>query len=280
MDIILTGIPRSGTTLACSLLNRLPQSIALNEPIQPGNLPADGDAAACLETIGAYFAAQRTRLLEHGLATSKAKDGRVPDNPFGTARGADGLRSSTVKLGDVRFDKPLDPGFRLVIKQPALFTATLPVLLTRFPAFAIVRNPLPVLLSWHSVRVPASAGRLPFAEAFDPALKSFLDAEPDRIARQLGIMRWCYSRYATLLPESHVIRYEDLVASHGRALRVIDPAADSLDQPLESRNANALYDASMVRCLADRLLADESIYAGFYSSSDIEAARDRWSGSH
>lgn len=38
MDIILTGIARSGTTLSCSLLNKLPQCVALHEPMNPDDL--------------------------------------------------------------------------------------------------------------------------------------------------------------------------------------------------------------------------------------------------
>lgn len=33
-DIILTGVPRSGTTLACLLLSKLPDVVALNEPMR------------------------------------------------------------------------------------------------------------------------------------------------------------------------------------------------------------------------------------------------------
>jgi hypothetical protein len=278
MDIILTGIARSGTTLACSLLNRLPQCVALHEPIQPANLAGICGPEAYLNAIGDVFLRERTRLLECGMATSKAMDGRIPDNPFGRARGVHGLRSSNCTLSDVRFDKPLAPGFRLVIKQPGVFTATLAALLTRFPGFAIVRNPLAVMLSWHSVAVPANMGRMPLAESFDPTLKSMLDAAPDRIDRQLILLRWCFSTYRTLLPRDHVIRYEELIATRGRALTPIDPAAGALNEPLENRNANDLYDVALVHRIADRLLADESIYASFYAPSDIVAVRDLWPG--
>jgi len=38
VDIILTGIARSGTTLTCFLLNKLPQAVALHEPMDPSQL--------------------------------------------------------------------------------------------------------------------------------------------------------------------------------------------------------------------------------------------------
>ncbi len=276
MDIILTGIARSGTTLSCSLLNQLPQCIALHEPMSPSDLIGLPYPEAYLERIGRFFADQRSSLLRSGTAISKGRDGIVPDNPFGTALAATGLRASTVRTRKVRFDKTLSRDFRLVVKHPNMFTATLPALSSRYPCYAIVRNPLAVLLSWNSIQAPVNQGWLPFGEAFDPELKSSLAAEPDRLSRQLIIIRWYFSRYTHLLPRSHVIRYEDLVSSGGRALAVMDPAALALCKPLENRNQNHLYDRSLVQAFADRLLGEESIYGGFYSRSDVERLCAEW----
>jgi hypothetical protein len=113
-------------------------------------------------------------------------------------------------------------------------------------------------------------------EMFDPVLREALAAEPDRVDRQLTILRWYFSSYASLLPRQNVLRYEDLVASGGRALAVIDPAAAMLREPLASRNTSDLYDAGLVRELSDRLLADDSISAGLYPPTAIEALREEW----
>ena len=276
MDIILTGIARSGTTLSCSLLNKLPQCVALHEPMNPAELVGLDFPDAYLARVASFFAEQRVSLLGSGTAVSKARDGRVPDNPFGSAPATAGLRPSTVKNQEVHFEKRLRPDFRLVVKHPNFFTATLTTLLTRYACYAIVRNPLAALLSWHSIQAPVNDGHLPYGEAFDAGLKTDLAAEPDRLGRQLIILKWYYSRYATLLPRDHVIRYEELVSSGGRALAVIDPDAAALVEPLESRNTSKLYDAGLVRRLADPLLDDESIYGGFYDRADVEQLCAAW----
>ena len=276
MDIILTGIARSGTTLTCALLNRLPGTVALHEPMNPADLVGLDPATVYLDRIAAFFASQRASLLAEGTAVSKARDGKVPDNPFEKPPAGSALRPSTVDNQSVRFDKQLAPGFRLVVKHPNLFTGTLPALLTRYPCFAVIRNPLAVLLSWHTIQAPVNRGRLPFGEAFDPALAAALDGEADRVSRQLILLRWYFSRYRSLLPADHVIRYEQLVASGGRVLAVIDPEAASLAEPLESRNRSTLYDATLVRDLAGRLLAEHDIATGFYPASAIEQLRDAW----
>lgn len=276
MDIILTGIARSGTTLTCFLLNKLPQTVALHEPMDPSQLVGLAQPEEYLARIAGFFATQRATLLEAGTAVSKARDGRVPENPFAAEVGEKGLRSSLVANQEVQFGKPLRPGFRLAVKHPNLFTATLGTLLTRFPCFAVVRNPLAVLLSWQTIRAPVNDGHLPFGEAFDPELKATLAAEPDRVARQVMLLHWYFSRYRQLLPADHVVRYEQIVASGGRALAVIDPDAESLAEPLESRNRSSLYDAALVNRLADLLLADAAIFEGFYSPADVERLREAW----
>lgn len=276
MNIVLTGIARSGTTLSCSLLNKLPQCVALHEPMRPDGLVNVGFPEDYMARIDSFFASQRTSLLETGTAISKARRGLVPDNPFESTLNDSGLRTSTVTNDAVRFSKKLQPDFRLVIKHPNFFTATLSTLLTRYPCFAIVRNPLAVLLSWQTIQAPANKGYLPYAEAFDSGLKTALAATPDRISRQLIMLKWYFSRYSSLLPRNHVIRYEELVSSGGRALAIVDPAAEVLDEPLESRNKSPLYDASLVQELADRLLDAPSIYESFYKPIEIDDLCKQW----
>lgn len=141
----------------------------------------------------------------------------------------------------------------------------------------MVRNPLAALLSWHTIKAPVNQGRLHFGEAFDPDLRRTLEDEPDRINRQLVILRWYFGRYRSLLPREHVIFYEELVASGGRALA---PDASQLKEALESRNTSKLYDPTLVNELADRLLADPTIYEDFYTRAQIAALRDSWVAAH
>ena len=58
-NLIITGIPRSGSTLACSLLNRLPDVVALNETMNIGELLALPDAESRVRAIADYFAETR-----------------------------------------------------------------------------------------------------------------------------------------------------------------------------------------------------------------------------
>ena len=131
MDIILTGIARSGTTLTCALLNKLPQTVALIEPMDPTELVGLDYPTVYLDQVGKFFATQRASLMSTGSANTKARDGKVPENPFPERGDLTGLRRSSVRNQHIRFGKNLREGFRLAAKHPTLFTANPAALLSR-----------------------------------------------------------------------------------------------------------------------------------------------------
>ena len=268
MDIVLTGLPRSGTTLACHLLNKCPNIVALHEPMpvwEFKDLPPDGR----LWRVGEFFSNQRRSLLETGTGLSKIHEGRVPTNSFEPTN-ADGLpRKSICNLSMMHVGKPLAQDFTLVIKHPGYFTADLQWLRGRFPCFATIRNPLSVLLSWNTTSIKVHAGRLPMAESFAPDLRAALDREPDALLRQIAILDWCFSQYARWLPAENVLRYEDTIASGGKTLSVLAKEADNLDERLSSENRNNLYDWRTARPLAEALITRRGAYLEFYGSEEI-----------
>jgi hypothetical protein len=84
------------------------------------------------------------------------------------------------------------------------------------------------------------------------------------------MMSWACERFASELPEQNVIRYEDIVDSGGRALAVISPGAEELDEPLSSRNLGELYDRDTMLRLGERLLESDGAYWHFYSREEVE----------
>jgi Sulfotransferase family len=207
--ILLTGLPRSGTTLVCALLNECPDTVALAEPL---SLAANGDRTRAMSEIKQFIATTRNQLLETNAAMSCHIDGVVPDNWLDEPLGSNGrLRRSRAQLGCIRFNKPISTAFSLVIKHPAEFSALADLLVGQIPLYAMVRHPLAVLASWQTADLPVHHGHMPAAEAFNPELAACLAAEPDRLARQVRLIGWLLSTYARLLPDN-VLRYEDLIS--------------------------------------------------------------------
>lgn len=274
-NLALTGVPRSGTTLCCQLLGQARDTVALFEPMDVAALPRErGPALAAIE---AFYAASRASLDMDGTAWSQQVQGRVPDNPFASQPGADGQRRREAERGRIRIDAPLRPGFNLLIKHNAAFTALLPELAGRLETCAIVRNPLAVLASWHSVDLPVSHGRLPAGEHFDPELRQRLEREDDRIGRQLLILDWLFDRYDRYVPPSRVLSYEEVVASGGAVLAQAF-AVELAPHPLQERNASRLYSPRICEGLALRLHADHGAWRTRYSDAQVDALLGRMRG--
>jgi hypothetical protein len=273
-NIVLTGPGRSGTTLTCFLLNKLPDAVALSEPISPGKY-ADRmpDQEAVVDGIEEYYRDMRKMALVEGLVISKHSGGMVPANSKGMK---DGVRQRIVDKGKISVGKDLSPDFYLAIKQPGMFTALLPTLATRFPSFAIIRNPLAIMLSTSTLQKPNNKRRKSRAAKvrYDPRLGERLQENrkegADKIGQRLLRLHYTFEQYQQILPETHIIRYEDICSTSGKALKVIVPSAEGLDEPLENKNLNPLYPRDKVFRLGERLLESEGAYWNFYSREDVE----------
>ena len=273
-NIVITGPGRSGTTLTCHLLNKLPNTVALSEPLNPGKyaerLP---DTEAVADGIQDFYREQRRTALNRGLVLSKHVGGVVPDNPKGMV---DGVRKRVVEKGMISVGKDLSADFFLAVKQTGIFTAMLPTLADRFACFAIVRNPLAIRAS--SMSVQSEKGRKDRTSArieYDPDLNERREKAKsegaDIVDNWLLRMHSNFERYAQTLPPENIIRYEDICDSKGRALSVIVPAAAGLDEPLENKNTNPLYKKrDKVLRYGERLLQSEGAYWNFYTRESVE----------
>ena len=267
---MLTGLPRSGTTLACHLLNKLPDTVALSEAFTPRQaVKLRGREAVC-DRLERFFDRMRRMILDEGAALSKQIGGEVPDNPFGHTKDDTGSRKQLASKGRIEISKDLTPDFLLIIKQPGLFTALLPGIANRFPVRAIIRNPLPVLASWNSLESGTQNVGFPLAEAYDEDFARRLGEEADDIGRQLCVMSWFFERYKRSLPRSSILRYEDIVDSGGGTLSAVTSSAKVLKEPLQSKNLNTLYDREQMLELGHRLLNREGALWYFYPRESVE----------
>ncbi|MFN8591500.1 MAG: hypothetical protein U0031_08585 [Thermomicrobiales bacterium] len=269
--ILITGTPRSGTTLTCHLLNKLPNTVALHEPMRGKDMRhGEGICAA----VTAFCAEQRASILKAGLAITKHAGGAVPANPVGDNRTAEGYRERVVTKGEIEIDKPVDPDFTLAVKHCGSFTATLDRLVAEFPVYGLVRNPLATLASWSSVDFPIRQGRVPTAERLDRELEATLDQIDDTLDRQLFLLDWFHERMRRYLPEASIVRYEAVVETGGAALAVMHPAASHLSEDLDSQNLSKQYDRDHMLRLGERLLASDGAYWKSYDRREVENLLD------
>ena len=272
---LLSGIPRSGTSLCCRLAGELPDTVALAEPIRRKLFGGMDTPRGAAERIGDFAEDTRARILAVGRAPSIQVAGSLDDNRVALREGAAGLRQPQGEWGEIRIEKPLTSQFTLVIKHNALFAALFPLVADSFPCLALVRNPLSVLASWQTVDLPVHRGRIPAGEELDRELHRALKRESDTLRRQLIVLDWFFTRFEEHLPPEDIIRYEDVIASGGLALFRRLGRAEARPVGLESRNDSALYDRNRVETLLDALLNAGGSWTRFYRASDCEQVAER-----
>jgi len=270
---LITGIPRSGTTLCCKLLNDRDDVVALHEPINPSDLPGSITGLLAVANISLQIDSF-ANAIQAGLPFPHGdKGGLQIDNPVGDANQS-GVRHVVAKRGMIQLPPRMVGSYQLVIKQNALFTALLPLLKEHYPIVCIVRNPIDVLLSWMTVDLPVNRGRLPAGERFSAELRELLN-DKACLQRQLIIYQWFIRQFLTSgLP---ILRYEDVVATSGAAL---DKALGL--PPIERDKLNAKERSFDKQTLAKLELALPKLLelelGGFYTKQDIQFSFDKANG--
>ena len=271
--VLLTGVPRSGTSLGCRLAGGLPDTLALSEPLDLGSIERD-DRHQAVVYIRDTIEHMRARILSEGRGRSFHVQGRLDDQRV-EEKWVNGLRPPRGERGDVVVAKPLSENFTLMVKHNALFAALLPELQESIPYVAVVRNPLAVLASWQTVALPIHDGRVPEGEQFDGRLRLALDQEPDVWRRQLIILNWLFEQYGSHVFHGNILRYEDIVGSGGRVLYNLLGHPDHPPETLKNMNDNALYGKVPADDLLDVLLDSGGAWMQFYSGADCRSLAEK-----
>jgi hypothetical protein len=218
-DLIITGIPRSGTTLAAAIVDQSRDAFCLSEPDSHVELmQAAKDADDFVARLRRDFDATRQALLAgKAVPDKRASDGTPVTDYFPDTTA--GRREAAFTVRDVS-RTGLSPDFVLGVKHNALYAAVLPQIVAtgRFRVVALVRDPVAVLRSWQSLDLPISQGRLPAAERFWPEMAALTHSDMVLGEKQIRIYDLLCRRFADLSPRIEIIHYEALVANPAQLL--------------------------------------------------------------
>jgi hypothetical protein len=265
---LITGLPRAGTTLLCALLNDVPDTVALVEPIR---FDPDGDHPRALAKIDNFARETRLKLLTEAEASSLQMSGLIPDNLVLPPEKTSGLRPLVAERGIVEIHKPLSTDFHLFIKHHGEFTVLAEALAARYKLVSVVRHPLAALASWQTVDLPINRGHLRSAECFDSELSARLYAEPECLARQVMLMAFLFAHFADRAI-SLVVRYEDLIADPNDTLRQLVPQAPAALRRLRPVDPPSRYAGVDFASLAKKLVSITDVVLPFYPNFE----RDLW----
>lgn len=209
MDVIVTGLPRSGSTLAAALIDYLPDSVCLNAP--PWQLEQARKLTDRPKPFGKWllgdFASVRAQLLDKKpIYDFRAEDG----SPL-----LDGIHDARAPKSPVLFTRPgLTRNFTLGMKHHALYTAILPTLaeFKHFTIIAVIRHPLDVISSWKRLGKHAIAqGKLPAAARFWPEASRISSSKGNVLDRMVQLYDAHIERYHELRGKIHIVKYEDII---------------------------------------------------------------------
>jgi hypothetical protein len=140
-DLVITGIPRSGTSYVCALLNTVENTVLVNEPVEALQLLRN-DASGRLAD---YYAHTRDNILRNIPIQNKIVDGKFTED---------------TNENDVRnyyVPEVKDASFVFGSKNTFVYLVCLEKIRQQLPEaviLACVRHPYDVIASWKSVRFP------------------------------------------------------------------------------------------------------------------------------
>ena len=210
MNVIVTGIPRAGTTLTAALLDALPNSVCLNEPAWH-NAKAAPHAEGFVQFIAQDFVRLRAMLLaKTPVPDRRGANGEAITNYF--SRANDGaMKSEFVDYPLVR--SGLRSDFTLAIKHNGPYLAVLPELIAskQFKILAVIREPLAVISSWRRLQLPISRGDMPNAKPYWRELRMLIDTPMPLLEKQVRMYDLMRDRIHQHEADMTVIRYEELI---------------------------------------------------------------------
>jgi hypothetical protein len=213
-DIIVTGLPRSGSAVVSALLDYLPDTVCLNmPPWQNAYARQPLDILPFCKWLVGDFAWARRRLLDgEAVSDLRAADGaplldgmhdpRQPRNEAGAPR-------------EVLFLRPgLSDQFHLGMRQTIIFTSVLPRLVKfrHFNIVAVIRHPIDVLSAWQRLPQPLLApGNPPGIARYWPEALAIVNADAPEADRFAQLYELFIRRYHELGDQIHILKYEDVI---------------------------------------------------------------------
>ena len=219
-NVLLTAIPRSGSSLLVRLLDHIPDCVALNE-------------LSYTSLLFSFFWKLRRNI----------RKGRGVPNKYAPAGG---LTTNTIDPNTRIESFPVEvdtPHFVLVHKQTTPYLDRLETLVKDgWEIWVLVRDPLYALASWKRCPAHFSISQL------DPPCRAFSEipfSSRDLDIRRIEVWNYLAQRIESLKDSLHILRYEDIIQNPKVALSAFcDRYELSLPgyEALESRNKKDAYD--------------------------------------
>ncbi|MFC7394398.1 hypothetical protein [Scopulibacillus cellulosilyticus] len=244
-NLIVTGIPRSGTTLTTALIDSLSNSVCLSEPAWQARLfKKTKNINELIKQIEKDFVKIRKRIVNHKpIEDRRHKDGTSLTNYI--KYDEDG-KAKKNKNANQFILQVVNKDFLLGMKHNAHYSSILPNLVENnfFSVLAIVRHPIPTILSWQNVNFPISKGKLPGSERFWPEIKKISNSNDPLLLKQVRFYDLFCERYLSLADHMTLLKYETILESP-KILEKLTNKSYETEIDISNRNKSKHYHLEM-----------------------------------
>lgn len=225
-NLLITGIPRSGTSYLCAILNKVKNAVVINEPLEVIQIMRNSSSIP----LSQYYAVVRERILKNEPISNKIVNGKfIEDTNLVDTR--------SLYIPEVDTDD-----FMLGTKNTLIYLNTLDRLEKEFPDATIivcVRHPYDTIASWANVTFPHLKNADPMF------LLNYVDEKSKREINSILQLKDLADRYAMWwdylariiakrAAQVTVVRYEDMVAN---PKATIDAIFEKIPFPVIMRQA-------------------------------------------
>jgi hypothetical protein len=209
-NLIITGIPRSGTSYACALLNNVENTVIVNEPEEIFKVLRNGSD----DDLKSYYDHIRYRIRNGIPIQNKILDGKhIEDTNEGDVR--------SYYIPEVQ-----DADFVFGTKNTLVYLASLHKIDRQLPGVRVlllVRHPFECISSWKKVRFPHIKNASPlflrdYMEAADAQEITRICSYPELATRYALLWNFLAVRIMHYQDRIFMCKYEDFVARPGHYL--------------------------------------------------------------
>ncbi len=269
---LITGIPRSGTTLITSLIADNHKAVVFSEPewlksIRLSSVTSKEFTKELMNQISSL----RTDIDQNKplkLKINKATQ-KTPTNYYQRDKSGEVI---TIKNEECVYLEKEFAKHPFYIKSNAQFTACLSDLIqsNAFKIYCIIRNPISCIMSWRSLKIPVSYGNMKIAEKYSTTFSDFTSGSTDLLHKQVLIIDWFYREFFNQSESVEIIKYEDLLTdTQGIISQITGNQSPNIDK-LVSGNKNKYYDHSEKQLIQDCLIKYGHHYKKFYENLDYD----------
>lgn len=215
-NVIITGIPRSGTTLLTAMIDSMPDSVALNEPRWQYDWAAANNQTSKPEDFARWlvgdFTLNRQKLVKGTpIPERRMTDGTAVTNYYRPDPEKKHVGQTFQVIPFTRAG--LSENCTLAMKHNGLYLGALREIVDTgaFKTIAIIRHPVGVISSWNNVPIPLGQGKMPGAVVFWHKMHEVTSAHTDMLEKQVRMYDLVCQRLYNLRDKIHIVKYEDVL---------------------------------------------------------------------